>query len=264
MKLSPRLRASIEHQRPKLVALPFFFTFANAALGLLSIVKALDAEYITAAYCILLAAFMDSLDGRIARALGLTTPLGMELDSLCDAISFCLAPAVLLYVFSLHDFGVLGLCAITLYLCAGLFRLARFNTLNQEQESYFLGLPTPLGAFIIICLVLYHDWLAESFMFFVYGKYWLMAVLIGIATLMVSSIMFPSFKQARMPRRTTFIKTLPLALICGLAVQRGYPVIGFALFAYLIYSISSAAIRFGKRYHAINFDQPQMPDSMVK
>lgn len=122
--------------KKKLFLIPFFFTFANALCGFMSVVKTLDEEYLIAALCIILAAGMDLCDGRLARMIGSTSVLGMELDSLCDAISFCFAPAILLYSWSLYQLGVAGLVVLSLYLCAGLFRLARFNI----SESMTLSL----------------------------------------------------------------------------------------------------------------------------
>lgn len=252
----PQLRLTPDQKKNTLRALPFFFTFANAALGLLSILQALEASYVTAAYCILLAAFMDSCDGRIARALGLTSTIGMELDSLCDAISFCLAPAVLLYSFSLHEFGMLGLAAVTLYLCAGLFRLARFNTMSDCYQGFFLGLPTPIAAFVLICLVLYNDWLSESVIRIVLNKYLLVAIIISLAVLMVSSILFPSFKTAPRDRKALYLKSIPLALIAGIAVCKGYPILGTLLLLYLASSLGSAFIRAYRRYQTRQLCQP--------
>lgn len=244
----PRIKLTPEQRTKTLQAIPFFFTFANAALGLLSIFRALDADYLTAAYCILLAAFMDSCDGRIARTLGIASTLGMELDSLCDAISFCLAPAVLLYSFSVHDFGILGICVLTLYLCAGLFRLARFNATQDESPNYFLGLPTPMAAFVVISLVIYNDWLSTSALHFLLNKYWLVTLVTTLALLMISSIVFPSFKKPKRPSKSMYIKSIPLALMCGLAVVQGYPLWGTLLMLYLVLSLGAALLRAYKRY----------------
>jgi CDP-diacylglycerol--serine O-phosphatidyltransferase len=251
-------RIDLQKSKQSLIAIPFFFTFANAALGLLSILQALDAEYVTAAYCILLAAFMDSFDGRVARALGLTSSLGMELDSLCDAISFCLAPAVLLYSFSLHEFGILGTCAVILYLCAGLFRLARFNVTSSNTPGYFLGLPTPMAAFVLICLVIYNDWISNSTIHFILNKYWLVSIIIACAILMVSSILFPSFKQAPRQKKKLFIKSIPLAMITCLAVFKGYPLVATMLLVYLISSIGGAFKRAYQRYQIRHNNQPKV------
>ena len=183
------------YKKNTLFAIPFFFTFANAILGLLSVVKALDSEFITAAYCILLAIFMDTLDGRLARAFGSTSVLGMELDSLCDAISFCLAPVVLLYSWEVQDFGMFGFIVLAIYLCAGLFRLAKFNINSSKNGNWFLGLPTPVSAFLLSSFVLTQNWVEDSFINFLFKKNVLFALLLLISFLMISKIKFPAFKQ---------------------------------------------------------------------
>src|SRR4029077_1820506 len=86
-----------ERYRKRLSPVPFFFTFANATLGFLAVIKALEGDATSSVYCILAAACMDVFDGRLARALGTTSTLGVELDSLVDGVSFCFAPAVIFY-----------------------------------------------------------------------------------------------------------------------------------------------------------------------
>src|SRR5262245_44761503 len=104
---------SFENMHPsskkKLFIIPFLFTFGNALCGFMSVIKTLDEEFMLAAFFILLAALMDLCDGRLARWFGSTSVLGMELDSLCDAISFCFAPAILLYSWSLYHLDYAGM-----------------------------------------------------------------------------------------------------------------------------------------------------------
>ena len=113
-------------------------------------------------YLLCLPHFMDLCDGRLARYFGSTSVLGMELDSLCDAISFCFAPAILLYSWSLYQLGIAGMVVLGLYLCSGLFRLARFNIISITQVTSFVGLPTTIAAFFFANVVMYEKWLASS------------------------------------------------------------------------------------------------------
>lgn len=223
----------IKHAQPRqktLKVVPFFFTFANALLGLLAVLKAIDAEFIIAVYCILLAAFMDSLDGRLARRFNATSGLGAELDSLCDAISFCCAPAILLYSWGVSDFGILGLAVLGLYLCAGLFRLARFNIIAQHDDS-FLGLPTPMAAFFLLSFIVYRDWFTEHAIGFIFSKSLFLLIILFIAFLMISTIKFPAFKH-KSPR----IKGLVLsgAIILFVLFIKQYPVLFIAPFLYIV------------------------------
>jgi CDP-diacylglycerol--serine O-phosphatidyltransferase len=181
--------------RPQKIIVPMAFTFANACLGMISILQALNGDYLVAAYCIVAAAIMDMMDGRIARALKVQSLIGLQLDSLCDAISFCLAPAVLLYSWLVHDIGWFVVPVLAVYLCCGLYRLAKFNVTAQDQKYYFIGLPTPAAAFILTALVFYQEWIELNYGRALFHKIGLMALVIAIAYLMVSRIQFPAFKS---------------------------------------------------------------------
>jgi CDP-diacylglycerol--serine O-phosphatidyltransferase len=170
--------------------IPFFCTFSNAALGFASVLYALDDYYTSAAICLLLACFMDACDGRLARALGAESMLGEELDSLCDAISFCFAPAVLLFSWLFHQASPLFLIVLLAYLLSGLYRLAKFNIMENKQD-YFIGLPTPIAAGIVAQMILYQQWF--NFLF-LQNVIFVAAVVLLIAYLMIAPIKIPSFK----------------------------------------------------------------------
>ncbi|MBT3456429.1 CDP-diacylglycerol--serine O-phosphatidyltransferase [bacterium] len=228
--------------------IPFFFTFGNAFFGLLSIMYALDGNVVPAAYCIFFAAVMDGFDGRLARIFGVSSLLGVELDSLCDAISFCLAPAILLYSSFMHDGGITGIIVLAFYLCASLFRLAKFNLEPEKQGQSFSGLPTTIGAFFLATLVLYHDRVLESpLRFLVKGKS-IIAVVVFIAVLMISSLPFPAFKKvpvlfSRLAAKLTI--GLALALF---ALKQGIPLLFMVLVLYI-----SAGIATGIYLYSSNF-----------
>ncbi len=233
-----------KNKQRSLTLIPYFFTFANAILGLLAVFKALDCEYIAAAYCILLAAFFDVLDGRVARALGTSSILGMELDSLSDAISFCVAPVVLLYSYEVQDFGTLGFIVLAIYLCSGIFRLAKFNINSANQNNFFSGLPTPVAAFFLTTLVLYHDWLQVSPAKFLLYKYVLFALLIFISFLMISKIKFPAFKQNKL-RKSFYI--LFACLFVSFFIFRDYPLLMFLVLLYILSGCSHGCYLGAKR-----------------
>jgi len=216
-----RLRLLRESGKKKLIIIPFIMTFANACLGLLSVLYAWDEQFMVAAYCIIAAAFFDGIDGRIARALGSTSSLGMELDSLCDAISFCAAPAIVLYSWKLHAATVLGLIVVGLYLCAGLFRLAKFNKSGTEQKLFFIGLPTPAAAASVVAFVIASEWLVKSRLYFLLKPY-PFAILIGfIAFLMLSKVKFPSFKSRQATHASLVVAiAVIMAGMCALIFQK--------------------------------------------
>lgn len=181
--------------------IPSLFTCGNAVAGFLSLIAATQGLYMVAAWLLVAAACMDSLDGRAARALGMTTVFGKELDSLADVVSFCIAPAVLLYVSyvsHVDSSAVILLICLSLYVCAGLARLARFNTMTIDQSLFFVGLPTPLGGLLLVQLVIFQSWLIRSFPLLTHPIA-LALVVLAVAGLFVSRIPFFAFKKAERP-----------------------------------------------------------------
>lgn len=215
----------------RLKFIPFFFTFSNALLGALAVMQAINDQFIIAVYCILLAAFMDTLDGRVARAFNSTSGIGAELDSLCDAISFCFAPILLLYSWGISDFGIIGYAVLGLYLCAGLFRLARFNTFPSDKD-YFLGLPTPMAAFFLLSFILHKEWLESHSYSFLFGKNLFSLIIVLISFLMVSNISFPSFKSKNTSTTKWFIASIFLILV--IMSLKKYPILFIAPLFYIL------------------------------
>lgn len=226
-----------ERGRRRLFFIPYIFTFANAILGLFAVMYAWDEQYRAAAYCIMLAAFSDSLDGRLARALGSCNTLGMELDSLCDAVSFCLAPAIILYGAFFASTPLIGKIVVCCYLCLGLFRLARFNNICTRQKTFFTGLPTPVAAvfFALVVLSVVPPFSAAPCQ--AHESWIIMALSIIFAVLMASSIKFPSFKDdVRHDARTkTVIGFSVLAAVAALVYR--LPVLLSVVCTYVMVSI---------------------------
>lgn len=208
--------------------LPNIFTLGNAFFGFCAIVLAAHLNQHAAAYCILFGASMDALDGRIARLTNNTSPLGMQLDSLSDAITFCVAPAFMMYML---DFGAAGsiFCFLgsAFYLLAGVFRLARFNVTSQSQSSYFLGLPSTIAGCCLAVAVLTIP-LQEQ-------DYLIAPILVILGYLMVSRWRFPTFKQAS--KRGIFTATTIISvIILTFGFHRTFFALGLAYFAFGIIS----------------------------
>ena len=188
-------RMSTKRCKKSLFLIPFCFTFANALFGFLSVIEALRGNLMLSAFCIGFAACADALDGRLARALGLSSCLGAELDALCDAISFCCAPTILMYSVFQESMSAFGIALLGIYLCAGLFRLAKFNVTKSSCSAYFSGLSTPVSAFFLATLVLYFDWFSQSTFWFLVDPRGINFVIGALSLLMISTIPFPSFKN---------------------------------------------------------------------
>ena len=232
IRLPLRLRKLKDSGRKRLFVIPYMFTFANACLGLLAVLYAWDDYYRTASYCIILAALADALDGRLARALGSCSSLGMELDSLCDAISFCFAPAIVLYGAYLSVSGIVGIIVAGIYLCAGLFRLAKFNNTCSQQKVFFIGMSTPVSAIFFTMIIVYQSWLASSWLQFIYSPYVLLPLVLLFAYFMVSHIRFPTFKAGICNDTLTLSTGVTMLIVGVIALWFHNPVMFSVLVAY--------------------------------
>ncbi len=215
--------------------LPSLFTSMGLFAGFYALIAAIQGRFELAAWAIIAAAVFDMLDGRVARLLHAETAFGAEYDSLCDMLSFGIAPAVLLYLWALvhlpsdlHKLAWLG--AFFLAACAAL-RLARFNTrLDVQDKRYFQGLPTPASALLIATAVLFYNdlnldpqpWL------------WFVASLL-LAWLMVSNVRFVSGKDLDLRKRRTSGFIIGLILIGGLVMAFPYRVPFAFILAYCMH-----------------------------
>lgn len=217
--------------------IPNMITLLALAAGLTSIRYGLRDEWERAVIAIFLAAVFDGMDGRVARMLKGTSKFGAELDSLSDFISFGVAPAVLLYMWTLHDAGGVGWAlSLLLAVCAAL-RLARFNTMLGEPDlpswahNYFTGVPAPAAAgLVLLPMVLSFQFEADLF-----NEPLIVApFVIGVAFLMVSKIPTFSAKRFRVPA----VWALPLMVLVGLLaaflVTEPWATLGIVLIIYAV------------------------------
>jgi CDP-diacylglycerol--serine O-phosphatidyltransferase len=184
--------------RPLIHLVPNAFTVASICFGLSAIRYGLDGRYQTAVILIILAAVFDGLDGRSARLLKITSKLGAELDSLADFLSFGVAPAFLIYLWSLHAVKGLGWAIALFYVICAALRLARFNSELEDPDRppwmarFFTGMPAPAAAGVV---------LAPMMLAFALGQAWpstwaLNAVaMVAVALMMVSTVKTFSIKM---------------------------------------------------------------------
>jgi CDP-diacylglycerol---serine O-phosphatidyltransferase len=170
---------------------PNFFTLANIAFGFFSMLAAAQGRYEHAVVCLFGAAICDLLDGKLARMLDASTKFGMELDSLSDAISFGIAPGLLVYLSVLSPLGVFGAVLAIGYVLTAVVRLARYNVDTATiGKVTFQGVPTPIAAGYIMSFVM------------VRGALGLPLVAVGtglIALSMVSTLKIPKFRPGGLP-----------------------------------------------------------------
>ena len=155
----PRIR-----EIPMRMVLPNLVTVLAICAGLSGIRFGFEGRFEPAVVMVLLAAFLDGIDGRLARMLKATSKFGAQMDSLADIVNFGVAPALVLYAFLLDRAGSPGWIAALLFTIACGLRLARFNVLDEDndrpiwQSEYFVGVPAPAGA-VLVMLPLYLSFL---------------------------------------------------------------------------------------------------------
>jgi CDP-diacylglycerol--serine O-phosphatidyltransferase len=173
---------------PVKTVIPNMITCGSIFCGTASLIMTLHANFIPAAILIFFAVFFDIMDGRVARSLGGSSAFGEELDSLADAISFGLAPALLMYsVYIDAAGGILGILAAAFFALCGVLRLARFNV-SHVPAGPFQGLPIPAGGLTLAAFVIARFPLAAAAA---------MLVMAFIGALMVSSVPFCNAKKLK-------------------------------------------------------------------
>jgi len=247
--------ADVPPRRPRFRPVPLRIIFPNLVtllalcMGLTAIRFATEGRFQTAVLAIIAAAILDGLDGRIARALKGTSRFGAELDSLADFVDFGVAPALILYLWNLHEIKSLGWFAALVFATAAALRLARFNVMIDDPDrpawtaKFFVGMPAPAGA----CLALLPLYLSLSELGVPSGKAyapWHIAYLLLLAFLMASRIPHFSGKMVgRIPREYVVFVLFGLAGTLLLLATYPMEMLAALCFVYL------AMIPFGVRSH---------------
>jgi CDP-diacylglycerol--serine O-phosphatidyltransferase len=229
-------------------ALPSSVTLLSIACGFGSIVISVDnapigdpAAYRMAAILLVLAGVFDALDGFVARATGTTSPFGMQLDSIADVMNFGCAPGLLLYCYGFAQLGQgqptllrMGGLACFIFVACGALRLARFNvSVGRTDPRYFVGMPITAGAACVAAVVVaWPQPLTTNLQ-----AYLLMALMVAVGTLMVSTLRFPSSKQ---PKN----KAVLFAIVVNLALLAWLQSKFFALF-FVIYVSATLLLNIG-------------------
>lgn len=218
---------------------PNFFTVGNMFCGYMSIVFAVfNHNYVLASWMIVLAAFFDAMDGKIARFINTSSKFGVEYDSLADVVSFGLAPSVLIYAFFFSDWKTVGLFISFFPLLFASIRLARFNVqIEGFDKSHFTGLPSPVAA---ISLATYIIFISEFFQANPFPKLFITITFI-LSILMVSTIRYDimpnlTFKGSR------YNKVMFVLLIISFLTLIIFPKALF--FPYMMVYVLSGIVRF--------------------
>ncbi len=243
-----------KHRVRYITVLPSLITILNGVFGFTAIIlasKAVEAQsrewsyFAVAGYLVLVAMIADMLDGRLARMSQSTSSFGGQLDSLCDLLSFGVAPAFLMFklVESKLNLGTVlwggllhrfvWLAALAYISCAAI-RLARFNVENEENEAAhmsFVGLPSPAAAGVVVSLVIFHQEQVPTLDLLIYL---LPFVTLGMAILMVSRVRYPHLLNVYLTGKKPFGYLIRLLFLLGLAMWGNLQtalVLVFGLFA---------------------------------
>lgn len=237
----PRLR-----EIPVRLMIPNIITVLAICAGLSGVRLAFDGRYEMAVGMVLLAAFLDGIDGRIARLLKATSKFGAQMDSLADIVNFGVAPALVVYVYALGQARSFGWIAALVYAIAMCMRLARFNVMDERkvkapwQSEYFVGVPAPAGAMLVM-LPVYIGFLGVPAS--VYFAHFSAFYTVIIALLVVSRLPVWSGKSSkrRVPRDLVLPLMLLVVLYVAMLMTYTWEVLVATVFGYL------ASLPFGAR-----------------
>jgi CDP-diacylglycerol--serine O-phosphatidyltransferase len=230
----PRIR-----EIPLRMMLPNLVTVLSICVGLSGVRFAFEGRFVTAVTMVLFAAFLDGIDGRLARLMKATSKFGAQMDSLADIVNFGVAPALVLYAFQLDRAGSPGWIAALLFTIACGLRLARFNVLDDDLErpawqgEYFVGVPAPAGAVLVLLPVylafigVYEPTRETAFA--------ATAFTVLVAFLLVSRIPVYSAKKLRVRRDRVMPLILAVALFVLLLFSYPWQTLSAGVIAYLVF-----------------------------
>src|SRR5438067_2218684 len=214
---------------------PNVLTLLALCAGMTAIRFAIAGEFHNACYAMIAAGIFDGLDGRMARLLKVTSRFGAELDSLSDFVSFGVAPAAVLYLWTMAQLHSIGWAIVLFFAVCCALRLARFNTQLAAEPppwaaGFFTGAPAPAGAGLLLVPMFvsfeWGDWIARS--------PYLNAVWIsGVALLMVSTVPTMSLKRIRIPPHLVVPTLLGIGLLAGFFMTAPWPTLTFIGAAYI-------------------------------
>ena len=217
----PRIR-----EIPMRMVLPNLVTVLAICAGLSGIRFGFEGRFEPAVVMVLLAAFLDGIDGRLARMLKATSKFGAQMDSLADIVNFGVAPALVLYAFLLDRAGSPGWIAALLFVIACGLRLARFNVLDEDlerpawQAEYFVGVPAPAGAGLVLLPTYIGFMGVDTERPLVYAS---LVYTVLVAVLLISRLPVYSGKTIRQRISSDWVIPLILGLVFYVLLLPSYP-----------------------------------------
>ncbi|MDF1817756.1 MAG: CDP-diacylglycerol--serine O-phosphatidyltransferase [Immundisolibacteraceae bacterium] len=224
-------------RRRGIYLLPNLFTTLGLFAGFYAIIAAINGAFDTAALAIFIAGVMDGVDGRVARMTNTQSDFGAQYDSMTDLIAFGLAPALLIYLYALEQYGKVGWMLAFFYAAATAMRLARFNVqAGVPEKEHFQGLASPAAAGLVIAVAwVGHDYQLDGAAFTLFSA---VATFVA-AGLMVSNIRFLSLKVINLRERIPFVTGV--FIVVALAIFATAPPV-VLLVVSLAYAVSGPVI----------------------
>lgn len=222
------------------VLLPNAVTLLSLCSGMSAVRFATLGKWEHVLFALLAAGVCDTLDGRLARLLKGTSQFGAELDSLADAISFGVAPALVLYLWTLNSAGPLGWIAVLIFACCAALRLARFNVAIADTNpppyaaSFFTGVPTPAGAGLAMLPLVLSLGMSENQLGTLAEQRWfIIPWTLLIAGLMVSRVPTYSFKKMKVARDIALFILLGFVLFVAIMITLPWLAMAMLLTTYI-------------------------------
>ena len=240
--------------------LPNMLTLIGVCIGLTSIRFSFNGQFDLAIIAIIFAALIDGLDGRIARLIKGTSKVGKELDSLTDMISFGVAPAFIMYFWTLSSLGRLGWLICLIYVICVALRLARFNiNSNQEpswRDNFFEGVPSPAGGILVLTPLVIS---MTNFNFVKIDNNIIVSIFFIVTSLLLIS-KFPtySFKKIVIQRQTTIFLLFGIVLFFGFILI--YPFIAISISAIIYLLMLPISYFHYNKLKKQNVDKPNMEE----
>ena len=231
----PKNNIKLVSKKNSRVILPNILTLIGVCIGLTSIKFSFDGNFQLAVIAVIVAGVIDGLDGRIARLIKGTSKVGKELDSLTDVISFGVAPAFIMYFWTLSELGRLGWLISLIYVICVALRLARFNVNSEAEPSwkdnFFEGIPSPAGGVLVLMPLIYS--FSEIQFFSPNYKIIVPILFIVISILLISKSPTYSLKKIVVPRSATIFLLLVVVLYFGLLLIYTFNTLIISGFLYL-------------------------------
>lgn len=251
----PEKKTMLKKNKKILKLLPSAVTVTAFCFGLTAIKFAFFQGWNNAVMCVFAAALLDAFDGKVARMLGQSSQFGAELDSLSDLVCFGVAPAVILFLSVMYQFGSIGWGVCMFYTACCALRLARFNAAKIEDapepgwmKKFFNGVPAPAGAILALSpLIFFYAAGEKSFMScYLVNKWFVACVLLASGSLMISTIKTFSSKMVELGNTTAITAMMVMVLFAICLITQLWLTLSLLVLAYIV-SIPIGACEYSKR-----------------